>query len=40
MVLYGDTQNPLEAFFNKSEFSSDETQLSACIGFFNLRGWE
>lgn len=39
MVLYGDTQNPLEAFFNKSEFSSDETQLSACIGFFNLRGW-
>ena len=39
MVLYGDTQSPLEAFFNKSELPSNETILSACIGFFNLRGW-
>lgn len=38
MSLYGDNQLKLAEYFSKN--NNNETNLSAIIGFFNVRGWE
>ncbi len=37
MVLYGDNKEQIEKFFSRNDFSDYE--LSACLGYFNIRGW-